>query len=135
MTHLLCADQSFHNHIYTNPCICNIFNSPMIKHTKECSIVDKINNAFFLYRLIFKHVYTLTGYKSLNVMRQSTCLVFNPITVDAYAAFFNCTPVGRASNSMMARHKAIYFDWMGPELLVCCLAHRVSTGVFLLLRS
>ena len=38
----------------------------------------------------------------LNVMRQSACLVFNPIMVDNYAAFFNCTPVGRASDSMMA---------------------------------
>ena len=25
----------------------------------------------------------------------------NPIMVDNYAAFFNCTPVGRASDSMM----------------------------------
>ena len=32
------------------------------------------------------------------------------------------------------RLKAIHFSWLGPELLVCCLAHRVSTGVFLLLR-
>ena len=39
---------------------------------------------------------------SLNVMRQSARLVFNPIMVDNYAAFFNCTPVGRASDSMMA---------------------------------
>ena len=31
------------------------------------------------------------GY-NLNVMRQSACLVFNPIIVDNYAAFFNCTP-------------------------------------------
>ena len=31
-----------------------------------------------------------------------TMAVFNPITVDNYAAFFNCTPVGRASDSMMA---------------------------------
>ena len=38
----------------------------------------------------------------LNVMRQSACLFFNPITVDNYAAFFNCTPVGRTSDSMMA---------------------------------
>ena len=52
-----------------------------------------------------------------------------------YAAFFNCTPVGRASDSMMARLKAIHFSWLGPELLVCCLAHRGPTGVFLLLRS
>ena len=38
----------------------------------------------------------------LNVMRQSACLVFNLIMVDNYAAFFNCTPMGRASDSMMA---------------------------------
>ena len=35
---------------------------------------------------------------NLNVMRQSACLVFNPIMVDNYTAFFNCTPVGRASD-------------------------------------
>ena len=39
--------------------------------------------------------------KYLNVMRQSTCLVINPITVDGYATLFNCTPVDRASDSMM----------------------------------
>ena len=37
-----------------------------------------------------------------NVMRQSACLVINPITVDGNAALFNCTPVDRASDSMMA---------------------------------
>ena len=45
--------------------------------------------------------YRRIGY-NFKVMRQSTCLVFNPIMVDDYAAFFNCTPVGRASDSMMA---------------------------------
>ena len=45
--------------------------------------------------------YRRIGY-NLNVMRQSACLVFNPIMVDNYAAFFNCTPVGRASDSMIA---------------------------------
>ena len=39
---------------------------------------------------------------NLNVMRQSACLVFNPIMVDNYAAVFNCTPVGRSSDSLMA---------------------------------
>ena len=39
---------------------------------------------------------------STEVMRQSAFLVFNPIMVDNYAAFFDCTPVGRASDSMMA---------------------------------
>ena len=45
--------------------------------------------------------YIRIGY-NLNVMRQSTCLVFNPIMVDNYAACFNCTSVGRASETMMA---------------------------------
>ena len=41
-------------------------------------------------------------YDKRDVMRQSACLVINPITVDSYAALFNCTPVDRASDSMMA---------------------------------
>ena len=45
--------------------------------------------------------YKRIGY-NLNVMRQTACLVINPITVDGYAALFNCTPVDRASDSMMA---------------------------------
>ena len=36
--------------------------------------------------------YKRIGY-NLNVMRQSACLVINPITVDGYAALFNSTPV------------------------------------------
>ena len=35
---------------------------------------------------------------NLNVMRQSACLIM----VDNYAAFFNCTPMGQASDSMIA---------------------------------
>ena len=35
-------------------------------------------------------------------MRQSACLVVNPITVNNFASLFNCTPVGRSSDSMMA---------------------------------
>ena len=38
---------------------------------------------------------------NLNVIRQSACLVINPIKVDGYVALFNCTPVDRASDSMM----------------------------------
>ena len=33
---------------------------------------------------------------NLVVMRQSACLVINPITVDGYATLFNCTPVDRS---------------------------------------
>ena len=41
--------------------------------------------------------YKRIGY-NLNVMRQSACLVVNPITADSYSALFNCTPVDRASD-------------------------------------
>ena len=80
----------------------------------------------FKFRKIITR-YRRIGY-NLNVMRQSACFVFNPVMVDNYAAFFNCTPVGRASDSMMApTYLAIHFSWLGPGLLVCCLAHRGST--------
>ena len=32
----------------------------------------------------------------LDIMRQSACLVFNPVTVNNFASLFNCMPVGRA---------------------------------------
>ena len=40
-------------------------------------------------------------YYDLKVMRQSACLVINQITIDNFAAFFNCMPMDRASDSMM----------------------------------
>ena len=45
--------------------------------------------------------YKRIRYNFHNIMRQSTCLDINPITVDNFASLCNCTPVGRASDSMM----------------------------------
>ena len=45
-----------------------------------------INDFSFQFRKILTR-YRRIGY-NLNVMRQSACLVFNPIMVDNYAAFF-----------------------------------------------
>ena len=45
--------------------------------------------------------YKRIGY-NINIMRQSASLVFNPIMINNFASHFNCTPVGRASDSMMA---------------------------------
>ena len=39
---------------------------------------------------------------NINTMRQSACLVLNPIMVNNFASIFNCTAVGRASDTMMA---------------------------------
>ena len=45
--------------------------------------------------------YKCIGY-NINIMRQSACLVFKRIMVNNFASLFKCTPVGRASDSMMA---------------------------------
>ena len=50
------------------------------------------------FRKVIMH-YTRIGY-NINVMRQSACLVINPVTVDSFDSLFGCTPVGRASESM-----------------------------------
>ena len=73
------------------------------------------------FRKIIMH-YKRIGY-NLNVMQQSACLVINPITVDGYAALFNCTPVDRASDSMV-----------GAGAFVCFLVHRGSTDYLALLQ-
>ena len=51
-------------------------------------------------KIIIRH--KCIGYDFKNVMRQSACFVINSITFDNIAALFNCTPVDRASESMMA---------------------------------
>ena len=51
-------------------------------------------------KIIIRH--KRIGY-DLNVKRQSAYLVINPITVDNFATLFNCTPMDRASDSMMAQ--------------------------------
>ena len=45
--------------------------------------------------------YIRVGY-NLDIMRQSACLVLNPITVYSYGFLFKCTMVGQASDSMTA---------------------------------
>ena len=41
-------------------------------------------------------------FTNLDIMRQTACLVFNPIMVEGYAALFSCTAVVQASDSMTA---------------------------------
>ena len=40
------------------------------------------------------------GY-NIDALQQTACLVVNPIKVCNFAFLFNCTPVGRTSDSMM----------------------------------
>ena len=63
------------------------------KNVGRADFSDQFRNIIVLYKRI--------GY-NINMMRQSACLVFNPITVNNFASLFNCTPLGRASDSVMA---------------------------------
>ena len=53
---------------------------------------------------LFKRIvnrFKRAGY-SFDIMRQTACLVFNPIMVEGYAALFSCTAVVQASDSTTA---------------------------------
>ena len=44
------------------------------------------------FKKVVRYFYKRFGY-NLNVRRQSACLVINPVTIDNFAALFNCTAV------------------------------------------
>ena len=54
-----------------------------------------IGNPIFsdLFKRIVNH-FKRAGF-TLNIMRQTACLVFNPVTVEGYPALFSCTAVVR----------------------------------------
>ena len=62
-------------------------------------IVGKPNFSDQLKKTVKRYV--RVGF-NLDIMRQSACLVLNPITVNSYGFLFNCTMVGQASDSMIA---------------------------------
>ena len=72
------GDLVYFKKIIGNPNFSNLF--------KRTCIVDRFKSA---------------GY-SLDIMRQTACLVFNQIMVEGYAALFCCTVVVQASGSMTA---------------------------------
>ena len=59
-----------------------------------------ISNFSELFRKLINR-YKRNDY-SLNIMRQTACLVVNPVIVDGYASLFNCTTAVQASDSMTA---------------------------------
>ena len=60
-------------------------------------LVGKSNFSEQFRKLINR--YKRIGY-SLDIMRQTACLVVNPVIVDGYASLFNCTTAVRASDSV-----------------------------------
>ena len=120
------------NLVFSHLSICHL---PFVPFPDHCLLLLVSLIASYkghLYRQNKVRISVLFNAPKRSVLATSTsaCLIM----VDNYAAFFNCTPMGRASDSMMARHEGIHFGWLGLELLVCCLGHRGSTSVFLLHR-
>ena len=64
----------------------------------------------------------------------SECLIKFRFCLVRVAALFNCTPVDRASDSMMAPTLSYSFKLVGTGAFVCCLVHRGSTDYLLLLQ-
>ena len=58
-------------------------------------IIGKNDFPYHFKKIIVR--YKKIGY-NINVMRQTACLVVNPIKVNSFAYLFNCTTVGRTSN-------------------------------------
>ena len=55
------------------------------------------NDFPYHFKKIIVH-YKRIGSYNINVMRQTACLVVNPVKVNSFAYLFNCTMVGRASD-------------------------------------
>ena len=53
---------------------------------------------------------------------------------DAVTAALSLTPVDRASDSMVARPKAIHFSWLGPELSSVAWSTRAQLIIFFCFR-
>ena len=77
-------------------------------------------------KIIIRH--KRIGY-DFNVMRQSACLVINPITVDNFAAFFNCVRLYDGPDLKLFILAG--WDWSS---FVCCLVYRGVTDDLLLLQ-
>ena len=63
-------------------------------------IVGKHNFSDQFQKVVKRYIIKV-GY-NLDIMRQSACLVLNPIMVYSYGFLFICTTVGQASDSMTA---------------------------------
>ena len=70
----------------------------------------------------------------MNVIRQTECLVVNPVMVNNFTALFNCTPAGRTSDLLIAMNLKISTKLFGAWWSVFGRAQRGPTIGFLLLQ-
>ena len=66
-------------------------------------LVYKLNKIVGYHSFSAQFIKIISHYKKIynsNVLQQTACLVDNPISVGNFVFLFNCTPVGRTSDSM-----------------------------------
>ena len=54
----------------------------------------------------------------VDVLQRAACLVVGPVTVGGFAFLFNCTPVGRASGSVVVPTWGLVYWWDGGGLVL-----------------
>ena len=68
-------------------------------------LVNKLNRIVGYNNFSAQFINIISHYKkigyNINVLQQTACLVVNPIGVGNFAFLFNCTPVGRTSDSLI----------------------------------
>ena len=85
----------------------NITNQTTTEMKKRRELDRKIRKKYMLAMILalnFVKVilrYIKIGY-NINVIRQTACMVVNPVTVNNFASLFGCTPAGWDSDSMTA---------------------------------
>ena len=60
-------------------------------------IIGKTGVPYHFKKIIVR--YKMIGY-TINVLRQTACLVVNPVMINSFAYLFYCTTVGRASDRL-----------------------------------
>ena len=72
--------------------------SLLILNIAPRKIIGKNDFPYHFKKIVVR--YEKIGY-NINIMRQTACLVVNPVKVNSFAYLFNCTTVGRTSDRMM----------------------------------
>ena len=62
---------------------------------KFTKVIGKYDFPYYFKKAIV--CYKTTGY-NIDILRQTACLVVNPIKVDNFAYLFDCSTIGRASD-------------------------------------
>ena len=89
-------------------------------------LVYKLKKIVGPYNFSAQFVKIISNYKkigyNINVLQQTAYFVVNPITIGNFAFPFNCTPVGRTSDSMTVP-TYLLMRWYGPDPLAVFQAH------------